>query len=191
MPPKPKFTRQEIVDCALQIVAESGAEALTANSLRTKLNCSASPIFTVFSSMKEIAEEVWAEAMHRLESLQINGQDMPHFKQIGMKLIVFAMSEPNLFNLLFLQANDKAMDFESLISKLGSGVQESILALEEDYGLTVQQANRVFRTMLVFTFGLGAMCSTKVCNFSQKEVSEMLTAQFSAVLAFEKSQNNL
>lgn len=191
MPPKPKFARQEIVDCALNIVAQSGAEALTANSLRTSLNCSASPIFTVFSSMKEIAEEVRAEAMRRLESWQIQGQDMPHFKQIGMKLVVFAMHEPNLFKFLFLQENENGANFENLISKLGSGVQESILALEEDYGLTEKQSNRVFRTMLVFTFGLGAMCATKVCNFSPKEVSEMLTAQFSAVLTFEKSKNNL
>ncbi len=190
MPPKPKFTRQEIIDCALQVVAQSGVEALTANSLRAKLNCSASPIFTVFSSMKEISDEVWAEALRRVEEWQIPG-DMPHFKQIGMKLVVFAMNEPNLFKFLFLQENENGVNFENLISKLGSGVQESIIALEEDYGLTEEQSNRVFRTMLVFTFGLGAMCATKVCSFSPNEASEMLTSQFAAVLAFEKTKKYL
>lgn len=41
MPPKPKFSQEEIVTAALQIVAEKGSDALTAASLREKLNCSA------------------------------------------------------------------------------------------------------------------------------------------------------
>ena len=42
MPPKPKFTVEEVLDAALAIVRESGEEALTARSLGTALNSSTS-----------------------------------------------------------------------------------------------------------------------------------------------------
>ena len=54
MPPKPKFTREEIVGTALDLVREKGIEALTARELGAKLGSSARPIFTVFRNMEEL-----------------------------------------------------------------------------------------------------------------------------------------
>ena len=45
MPPKVRFTREEIIRAALDITRESGPEALTARSLAARLDCSAKPIF--------------------------------------------------------------------------------------------------------------------------------------------------
>ncbi len=190
MPPKPKFSKEEIVEAALQITSENGVEALTANSLREKLNCSASPIFTVFDSMKEIQNQVKLAAMHRFETFSANFSELPHFKQIGMKMVQFATQEPKLYQLLFMQENSQTVAFDDLFVKLGSTAKESILALENDYSLTESQAKHVFRTVWIYTFGIGALCATKACSFSTEELSAMLTAQFSAVLAFEKSKNN-
>ena len=52
MPPKPKFTKEEIVAAALTLVSEKGMEALTARELGLRLGSSARPIFTVFQSME-------------------------------------------------------------------------------------------------------------------------------------------
>ena len=68
MPPKPKFTKEEIVQAALGIVSQKGVEALTAKELGDALGSSARPIFTVFNSMKEVQDEVRAAAMRRFES---------------------------------------------------------------------------------------------------------------------------
>ena len=54
MPPKPKFSREEIVDAALDIVSREGVSALTARELGEKLGSSPRPIFTVFKSMDEV-----------------------------------------------------------------------------------------------------------------------------------------
>lgn len=187
MPPKPKFSQEEIVTAALQIVAEKGSDALTAASLREKLNCSASPIFTVFNSMKEIQNEVRVAAMRRFEEFPCDVENMPHFKQIGMKMVSFAVQEPKLYQLLFMRENEEVVAFDELFQKLGTTAVESINALEEDYELTENQARQVFRTVWIFTFGLGAMCATKACRFSKEELSKMLTEQFSAVIAFAKT----
>lgn len=54
MPPKAKFTKEEIVEAALGIAHESGFDALTARTLGERLGSSARPIFTVFKSMDEV-----------------------------------------------------------------------------------------------------------------------------------------
>ena len=66
MPPKPKFTKEEIVQTALDIVSRKGVEALTAKELGDALGSSARPIFTVFRSMKEVQDEVRQAAKRRI-----------------------------------------------------------------------------------------------------------------------------
>ena len=58
MPPKAKFTRDNIIQAGLNIIRENGMEALSARALGTKLGSSARPIFTIFQSMEEVQEEV-------------------------------------------------------------------------------------------------------------------------------------
>ena len=60
MPPKVKFTREEIIRSALDIVRETGPEGLTARSLAARLGCSVKPIFGLFRSMEEVQQEVLA-----------------------------------------------------------------------------------------------------------------------------------
>lgn len=106
MPPKPKFTRDEIVQAALTIVSEKGVEALTAKELGDALGASARPIFTVFASMKEVQDAVREAAMRRFESYaEQKLPGMPLFKQIGMQMVLFGAKEPKLYQLLFMQEN--------------------------------------------------------------------------------------
>lgn len=58
MPPKPKFTREEVVDTAIELIKDKGIEALTARELGAKLGSSARPIFTVFRNMEELISAV-------------------------------------------------------------------------------------------------------------------------------------
>ena len=95
MPPKPRFTREEIVAAALDIVSRKGIEALTARELGETLGSSARPIFTVFRSMEELQQEVRSAAMRRFESYA--GRTMPGvplFKQVGMQMVLFGAQEP-------------------------------------------------------------------------------------------------
>ena len=98
MPPKPRFTREEIVAAALDIVSRKGIEALTARELGEALGSSARPIFTVFRSMAELQQEVRSAAMRRFESCA--GRTMPGvplFKQVGMQMVLFGAQESKLY----------------------------------------------------------------------------------------------
>ena len=48
MPPKPKYTRNEVAIAAFNIIKKDGLSALTARELGKSLGTSVSPIFTTF-----------------------------------------------------------------------------------------------------------------------------------------------
>ena len=58
MPPKFKFSREEILQAALELTRESGISAVTARALGARLGSSAKPIFGLFENMQEVQQEV-------------------------------------------------------------------------------------------------------------------------------------
>ena len=54
MPRTAFFSKEIIVEKALELVRSKGSEALSARNLSKALNCSISPLFTVFENMEEI-----------------------------------------------------------------------------------------------------------------------------------------
>lgn len=190
MPPKPKFTKEEIVEKALNVVSSEGADALTARKLGEALGSSARPIFTVFKSMDEVLDEVRQAAMLRFEGFaERRFSDLPLFKQVGMKMILFGIEEPKLYQLLFMQENQRSASFEDVFGELGKTVQRCIDAIEKDYGLNAEDARCLFENMWLYTFGIGTLCATRVCLFSEKRLGELLTTEFQAMMLYIQSDH--
>ena len=188
MPPKPKFTKEEIVAAALELVSEKGIEALTARELGVRLGSSARPIFTVFNSMEEVQEEVRAAALKRFESYAQKAMHYtPVFKQVGMQMILFAIEEPKLYQLVYMSENAGATDFESIVERLGDVAQLCVDVIQRDYGLSAEDAKTLFEHVWIYTFGIGALCATGMCRFSQEEIIQMLGQDFMAMLFYAKS----
>ena len=188
MPPKPKFTKEEIVAAALRIVSESGLPALTAKSLGNALHTSATPIFTVFRSMQEVVEEVRMAAMGKFESYAHKmGSDMPIFKQVGMQMILFAKEEPQLYQLIFMSQNSDVKSFADIYRHLGSVAYECLQTIQGDYGLSEADARVLFEHSWVHTYGIATLCATGMCEFTREELSKMLTQDFAAVMLLLKS----
>lgn len=157
MPPKPKFTKEEIVQTALQVVSQKGVEALTAKELGDALGSSSRPIFTVFNSMKEVQDEVRTAAMHRFESFANQKlPDMPLFKQVGMQMVLFGAREPKLYQLLFMQENRNAVSFDDVFGELGPTAEACIGLIRDEYDMSVAEAKLLFENVWIYTFGVGA-----------------------------------
>lgn len=187
MPPKPKFTKDEIVQAALEVVSQKGVEALTAKELGDALGSSARPIFTVFRSMKEVQDEVRAAAMRRFERFAAQTlPDMPLFKQVGMRMVLFGAKEPKLYQLLFMQENHNAASFDDVFGALGPTAETCIQSLRNAHGLTEAESRLLFETVWIYTFGIGALCATGTCRFSEQRLGEMLSTEFQAMLLFVK-----
>lgn len=187
MPPKPKFAREEIVDVALKIVSEKGIEALTARELGAKLGSSARPIFTAFENMEEVQKEVRTYAMSRFENMKVeNASDMPLFKQVGMKMVLFGVKEPKLFRLLFMQEHKNAITFEDIFAFLGSSATKCIDFVKSEYALSDTDAKKLFEHIWLHTYAIGALCATGMCSFSEERISQMLTEEFTAMMTLFK-----
>lgn len=189
MPPKPKYTRQQIVDAALNLVSQKGAQALTAKELGKALGMSTSPIFTVFSSMQEVQDAVKAAAMEKFEAFaHRGGSDMPLFKQTGMRMILFAKEEPRLYQLVFMSADGSADSFDDIYVRLGSTAEECMDDIQKTYSLPQKEAKALFEHMWIHTYGLGVLCAVGMCSFPEERLSDMLTQDFTAMLMLIRSQ---
>ncbi len=188
MPPKPKYTREQIVATALQVVSQKGAQALTAKELGNALGMSTSPIFTVFDSMLEVQAAVAEAAMARFESYaHRTGGEMPPFKQVGMQMIRFAKEEPQLYRLVFMSPNRNVKSFDDIYAQLGSVADECLEAIQRDYALSPADARCLFEHTWIYTFGIGVLCATGMCSFSEEQASTMLTQDFTAMLNLLKT----
>lgn len=103
MPPKAKFTKEEIIEAAFDLVKTDGFEALTSRALGARLGSSARPIFTVFQSMDEVQNAVIETAKALYKEYVDQGLTWKHpFKGVGCRYILFSIREPKLFQLLFM-----------------------------------------------------------------------------------------
>ncbi len=188
MPPKPKFTREEITAAALDLVAEKGIKALTSRELGTVLGSSARPIFTVFKSMDEVLAEVKSAAMSRYEDYAKKAEEYtPIFKQLGLQMVLFATEQPKLFQLLFMSESTESVSFDDFFDYLGDTADMCIDAIQHDYGLDRENALLLFHDSWIYTYGVCVLISSKVCGFTEGEISDMLSREFVALLGLIKS----
>jgi AcrR family transcriptional regulator len=104
MPPKFKFTKEEIVQAAFEIVREHGWKGLSARSIAQKLGSSSKPIYGYFASMAELEEEVVIKAVERLYAHMIVKRTDDPWHDHGIGYAMFGFEEKKLF----LAANDDA-----------------------------------------------------------------------------------
>ena len=188
MPPKAKFTKEQITKAALGVVSEKGAQALTAKELGAALGTSTTPIFTVFNSMQEVQDEVMLAAMERFEEYAHKAAHIkPVFKQVGMQMILCAKEEPKLYQLIFMSSIGEAQTFDDIYTHLGSVADECLDVLQKDYDLSKDNAKTLFEHVWIHTFGIGALCATGTCDFSNEQIAQMLTQDFTAMMMLMKS----
>ena len=106
MPPKFKFTRDEITSAAVNVTRKKGPDGLTARALAEELGCSVKPIFGLFKNMEEVQSAVMNAAQDIYESYlaeDMTSGKYPLYKASGMAYIRFAKEEHELFKLLFMR----------------------------------------------------------------------------------------
>ena len=103
MPPKVKFTKDEIVDAALRVARVKGAEGVTTRDIAAELGVSTRPIFTYYRGMDELRADLRlaAHAVYRRYTDEGLRQPIP-FLGFGRQYLRFAREEPQLYRLLFL-----------------------------------------------------------------------------------------
>ena len=188
MPPKAKYTKEEILEVAFQMAREMGIESVVARELGKKLGTSSSPIFTAFKNMEELQLEIRNRAMQEFESYVKDALNYtPAFKHVGVRMIQFAVQEPKLFQILYMQEHEESQKFEGLVNELGDTVTVCLDVMQRDYALTKAEAELLFKQVWLHTFSICVLVANKVCHFKPEEISEMLSMEFQGLLMLIKS----
>lgn len=184
MPPKCKFTREELVQAALDIARTEGFDAVTARAIGAKLHASAKPIFSVFESMQELQQEVVAAAKRLYGEYVAQGlqrTDIPAFKGVGLQYILFAKEEPKLFRLLFMSETQAAAG-ENYLPLVDDNYPKILASVRDIYALTDAEASRLYLHMGIYSHGIAVLIAENVARFSTQEIGRMLTEVFTGLL---------
>ena len=168
MPPSVKFTKEEIVNAALQVVREKGTAALTTRQIAAVLGVSTRPIFTYFQNIRQAAQALYHSYIKK-------GLEQVHpFIGLGEQYIRFATQEPELYRLLFLPlapgSENKAMEEMERTQNL------VLEFLQQIYQLDEAAAKRFFRDVWLVAHSLAALIVTNCCPYSPEEIRQILTS---------------
>ncbi len=183
MPPRAKFTQDEIIQAALNIVRKDGFKALTARALGDKLGSSARPIFTVFESMEDVQQAVISAAKKLYkEYIDIGLSEEIAFRGVGKQYILFAIKEPKLFQLLFMSEQDTVPNVLSVLPLIDDSYEEILLSIKKGYGISGEPAQKLYQHLWIYSHGIAALCSTNMCRFTGQQIENMMAEIFQGVL---------
>jgi hypothetical protein len=97
MPPKTKFTLDDIGDAALSVVRREGLDRLTSRAVAEELKSSTMPIYSCGKSMAEIEEDVVKRCWEILCEYQNRTGTPDLYVNMGLGYILFAKHESHLF----------------------------------------------------------------------------------------------
>lgn len=192
MPPKAKFTKEQIIEAALEIIRQEGINRLTARELGSRLGSSARPTFTIFKNMEEVQKEAIkaARALYN-QYVQKGLKGDLGFKGVGIQYIQFAREEPKLFQLLFMTENKREPKLSNVLSIIDDNYEEILLSVQKDYELDTENSWKLYRHLWLYTHGIATLCATKACLFTDKEIKEMLSETFTSILVRLKENENV
>lgn len=173
MPPKCKFTKEEIVQAALEMVRAGGIGAVTARDVGAKLGASSKPIFSLFRNMEELQQEVIKAAdklYQRCLKEEIENGNFPAYKASGMGYIRFAKEEKELFKLLFMR--DRSEEKKASAEEELRGILRMI---QQSTGLSYEKAYIFHLEMWIYVHGIATMIATAYLDWEWDAISAMLT----------------
>lgn len=191
MPPKQKFTKQEIIAAALDITRRDGITAITARGLGDELGSSARPIFTVFKNMQEVEEETIRAARDIYNEYIERGMGGKlAFMGVGIAYVAFAQNEPKLFQLLFMQKTDVIPQLVDVLNMIDENSNDILNSIRNDYGLKPENMQKLYQHLWIYTHGIATLVATQVCDFSQAEIVNMLNDVGGSLIRKMKMEEN-
>ena len=173
MPPKFKFTREQIVAAALEVTRKNGITGLTARGLAAELGSSAKPIFFLFQNMEEVQREVVSAANTLYQSYIKKGMadnKFPPYKASGIAYIQFAKEEKELFKLLFMR--DRT---DEKIEENREEIRPILDLIMKNLGIDENEAYFFHLELWLYVHGIATMIATNYLEWDIEFIDKALT----------------
>ncbi len=101
---------------------------------------------------------------------------------------MFALNEPRVFQLLFMNEGETVPYVKNVLPLLDESYDRILHSIMSDFSIEEKSAERIYRHLWIYTHGIACLCATKTCRFEQADIQEMLTELFLSLLKNAKEQ---
>ena len=188
MPPKITFTKEDVITASFKIAQKKGLKNLTARRIAKRLKSSTAPVYSNFSSMKELKREVMKKAQLLLLEYSTRSYTERVFLNMGIGYALFARDQSQLFRALFLEKGY----YKDIVDEYVKSLKKEILNDLRFTELLSSERDALLTNMWIFTHGLAALISEGIIEESSETyIKNILVEVGGAVIrrAVEESKN--
>lgn len=184
------ITKEMILASAFDIVREKGLEGISNRELAKKLNCSIRPIYYQFQNVEELYNELYIEIEKYFYKFLMDNMndDMPKYKQVGINYIKFAKEEKEFFKILFMSEVDLGLN--DFIAKDMEDFKELSKLIKISTNLNDEDIESFHIKMWIFSHGLATLVASSTLNISDKQLKQLLSLEFQALMLLKENPNN-
>lgn len=150
MPPRTRFTREDVLDAAIAVVRADGLRAVSARAVAKRLESSTAPVSSAFPTMQDLIDAVVGRLLVRLVEA-VEGADGPDpLRAAAFGFARFTVDTPTFYEALFLLPHAVPPDWVRVRRTFAEGLEHS-----ERFGrLTVRQRDALAWRASVVTHGI-------------------------------------
>lgn len=180
MPPKPKFSKQKIVNAAFDIAKDEGLDAITIRKVAHKLGSSIAPIYVNFDNVEELVQAVVTKTFDISKKMLAEQRSGEPFRDIGIASLRFAKEYSVLFRDLIMTDNPHMTyddhDINALIEQMKKDATLS--------GFSDEELQHILLKLQIFQTGLSVMAANGLLpdNISDEQLIELLDSAAADVI---------
>ncbi|SES11013.1 TetR/AcrR family transcriptional regulator [Salipaludibacillus aurantiacus] len=182
MPPKKKFSREQIIDAAFDIAQKEGTENLTIRKVADRLGSSIAPIYVNFNDADELKEALIQKVTDVSRQMILDEQSGDPFRDIGVASIQFAREYPVLFRDILLNPRDEIKNYDENMGEELIGQMKQSPDLQD---FTDDELSGILTKMRVFQTGLSVMAANRLLgeDISEERMVDMLDSAAEDIIA--------
>ncbi|KAI4453416.1 lipoprotein-releasing system atp-binding protein lold [Holotrichia oblita] len=92
------------------------------------------------------------------------------FRGVGMQYFRFAMVEPKLFEMLFMNSDNNSFTLSEVLPAIDDNSDKILLSIQEFYGFSREISIKLYKILWIFTHGLACLHVTGVSRLTEDEV---------------------
>jgi AcrR family transcriptional regulator len=158
MPPKQRFSPEDVIEAAYRVVRKQGWEGFSARTIANELHSSTRPIYDYFNSMENIEAEVVKKALATFVEFLSRERTGDRWLDDSLGYVLFAATEKHLFRCI---NDEKHTPFQKQFAKkhwaeLGAKLEED----ERFKEIPAEARNKVRITRWILIHGLSCLINS-------------------------------
>ncbi|MEF2967365.1 TetR/AcrR family transcriptional regulator [Paenibacillus sp. M1] len=177
--PKQRIMREMILEAAFELARTQGPEHVMVKNIAEKLGCSVQPIYSYYSNMDELKQELADYTGKFFKQYIAEHLDKNDYsRSVGAAYIRLAQTEPHLYRLYMMRKRPDIHSLDDIYRKEGD--PKVVQHLSEILNIGFDKAKSLYLNMIIYTQGLSFILATQGPDFGTEEILAQLDEAFKA-----------